>query len=77
MKKGNLKKSPSSKDTKLPKIGKTSAKSKSPASKGKNLTNIKSNNNLKVMKTSANANNMNQVALKTDVNEKRKKRLQQ
>ena len=29
------------------------------------------------MKTSANANNMNQVALKTDVNEKRKKRLQQ
>ena len=70
----NMKKSPSSKDTKLPKIGKTNQKNKSPASKSKNMTNTKSNNNLKVMKISANTNNMNQVALKTDVNEKRKKR---
>ena len=85
----NAKKSSSSKDTKLPKIGNNKQKSKSPSqknlnatskskSKNKNMTNVKSNNNIKVLKTASNVNNPNTVSLKMEeAKEKRKKRLQQ
>ena len=88
MKKTNTsaKKNASSKDMKLPKIGKGNQKSKSPAdakskksnSKSKNMNNTKSKNNIKILKTSANTNNMSSIALKMEeTNEKRKKRLEQ
>ena len=87
----NVKKTTSSKDNKLPKIGNAKQKSKSPTAvsqKGnksnskspskKNLTNAKSNKNIKILKTSGNANNANSMSLKMEeANEKRKKRLQQ
>jgi len=85
----NAKKSSSSKDTKLPKIGNNKQKNKSPSqknlnatskskSKNKNMTNVKSNNNIKVLKTASNVNNPNSVSLKMEeAKEKRKKRLQQ
>ena len=84
MKKTNksVKKNASSKDTKLPKIGNNKQKSKSPSknqsnSKNKNLSNSKSKNNIKILKTSANANNMSEIAKKKEeTNEKRKKRLE-
>ena len=42
------------------------------------MSNSKSKNNIKILKTSANANNMNAISLKMEeANEKRKKRLQQ
>lgn len=87
-----VKNSSSSKDMKLPKIGKANPKSKSPTevgkkgnksnskspSKNKSMTKGKSNNNIKILKTSGNADNINSMSLKMEeANEKRKKRLQQ
>ena len=92
MKKTNTnakKSSSSSKDMKLPKIGNTKQKSKSPTqvskksnSKNKGMNNTaktgKTNNNIKVLKTSGNANNMTSVSVKMqEANEKKKKRIQQ
>ena len=68
---------------KLTKMGNNKQKSKSPSknqsnSKNKNLSNSKSKNNIKILKTSANANNMSEIASKMEeTNKKRKKRLEQ
>ena len=87
MKKTNNKKSSTSKDTKLPKIGNNKQASKSPSqvkggkndtSKNKTNINTKENSKVNILKTSSNSNNIDPKALKKEeYNEKRKKRLEQ